>query len=185
MLTYFSKRVGSEIASLSMGGNNINPVSIVHDLKEFVINTKRKLCPPDSLRQITVVAVVKVLDIRLVHEDRWALAHLGTVAVREPTSKIYQKRKIHGFSREFYAVEVPAHIFTPIESIGSFFHAVNGMREALAKLVHPSIMCGESLMRLLYKIVSVYEHHDGGAEIQLLMKELCTRVAEHATSVRK
>lgn len=76
--------VGSEIASLPMGGNDINPVSILHVLKEFIIKVKRELCLPDSLWQMPVVALVKVLAMRLGHEERWCLAHFRTLSVREP-----------------------------------------------------------------------------------------------------
>lgn len=77
------EEVRSEIASLSMDGNDINLVRIVHELKEFIINAKREICPLELLRQTPVVAVVKVIAMRLGQEERWHLAQFGTLAIRE------------------------------------------------------------------------------------------------------
>lgn len=52
-----------------MGDNYINPLSTVHELKEFVMYAKRELCQLDSLRKILVVVLVKVLEMRLWNED--------------------------------------------------------------------------------------------------------------------
>lgn len=46
----FFEAIGSEIASLQMGGSDISTLTIVEDLKEYVINVKRELCPQESLR---------------------------------------------------------------------------------------------------------------------------------------
>lgn len=112
--------VGSQIASHPMGGNDINAVSIVKEKKEFTMNIKRELCPPDSFRQMPVMVLVKCLAMRQGTEDMWCLAPFGTIAVREPHSKAYQRRKIKGVSRQLYAADAPAHIFTPIYCIGIF-----------------------------------------------------------------
>lgn len=125
------EKLGSEIATLPMGANDINPVSIVLELKEFIMNIKRELCPPDSLLQMPVDDLVKVLAMRLGHKDRWCLTHFGTIAIREPHRRFYERRKIQGVFREQCAVDAPAHVFTPIDSIGNFFHAVNGLRQVL------------------------------------------------------
>lgn len=62
--------VGSEIASLPMEGADINAVSILHDLKGFIVIIKGELCTPCPLRQMTVVALVNVLFMHVGHKDR-------------------------------------------------------------------------------------------------------------------
>lgn len=177
--------VGSEIELMHMKDNEINPVSIVNELKEFIISVKRELYPPDSLRQTTVVALAKVLAMRLGHANRWCLEHFGTITVREPYSKVYQRRKKHGLARNLNEVDTPAHILTPTDCIGSPFHSTHGLREVLEHLVHPSIMKREAMMKLLYKTVTIYEQNDERAETSLLVDELSTSSAEHATALRK
>lgn len=73
-----------------------------------------------------VVALVKVLAMRLKNEERRCLAYFGTIAVRETHKKMHQRRNIQNLWRELYAMDAPAHIFMPINSIGNFFHAVSG-----------------------------------------------------------
>lgn len=69
--------------------------------------------------------------------------------------------------------------------MGNFFHAVNRLREVLDRLVHQTIMSSKALMRLFYKVISVYEQTYGRTEISLLMDAFATRIAEHCASVRK
>lgn len=73
----------------------------------------------------------------------------------------------------------------PLDYIGNFFHAVNGLREVLDHPVHPFIMSSEAIMKLLYKTVAVYEQNDGRAEISLLVDALSTKIAENSATVRK
>lgn len=142
-----SEAVGSESASLPMGGNEINPVIIMNKLKEFIISTKRELYSTDSLSQMPVVALVKALAMRIGNDDCLCLADFSTMVLMKPHTKVYQKRKISGVSQELYAVDASGYVFAHIDSIGNFSYAVNGLREVLNRLVHPSIMSGESLMK--------------------------------------
>lgn len=76
-------------------------------------------------------------------------------------------------------------MFTPIDIIGKYFDAVNGLLVTLNRLVHPSIMSNDAILKLFFKVVSVCEHHEGRAEIAMLSDALCARIAEHVAAVRK
>lgn len=179
------EEIGPEIVSLPIGGTDIQPISLVHELHDSLTINKRILFRPDSLRQIPFVALVKLIVMQLGHDDRWYLAHFGTLFVRETHPRVYRRRKIQGAYRELYAMNEPTHIFAPLNTNSHLLQAVNGLRAASDKLLHPSTLNGSDIMQLFCKTISIYDNNDGRAEILLLVDAFCMRISEHATSVRQ
>lgn len=79
----FFEEVGSEIALVSISVNEVKLMSIVYEIKECVVINKRELCTPYSIHKISVVALVKVLHMHLVLEERCCLEYFGSIIVHE------------------------------------------------------------------------------------------------------
>lgn len=67
-----------------------------------------------------------------------------------------------------YEFEKTSQIVLQIDCVEMSFHSVQGLREALHQLVNSSIMSGDTIMKLSYKIVAILEKNDERAEISLL-----------------
>lgn len=64
------------------------------------MNAIIELCPPDSLK-MPVVVPVKILAMRLGHEDRWCLAHFRTIVISDPYTKVSQRWEIKEYEDNF------------------------------------------------------------------------------------
>lgn len=176
--------VGPAIEMMQPGGSDLSKIDMSPRMSDFIKTVQMELYRPGGHRWVPEIALLKLLTMRFGSEDQFVLNHFGLLMFEDDSDAPKKPLHIKGPTRTLTVEPARGHIWERIRTWAQLTAVLDGLADAVHRLLHPSILSRDDILALGRALRKIYDDSQARANISDLKQILTQKLSERARDLR-
>jgi len=175
---------GAAIEMMHPGGSDLSKIDMTPRLSDYIRTVQMEMYRKGGHRLVPEIALLKLLTMRFGINDSFVLNFFGHLMFEDTSEEPKAPKQLKGPTRTL-TVEAPReHVWEPINTWAQLTAVIDGLGDAVDRLLHPSIISRNDILSLGRALRKIYDDSQARATVYDLRQILKHKLSERCRDLR-
>jgi len=175
---------GAAIELMQPGGSDLSKIDMTPRMKDYISTMQMAMYKKGSCRWVPEMALLKLITLRFTEQDRFVLSHFGHILYEDKSDAPRTIMHLKGATRSLQVMKPFDHWWAKITYWPNLTDVMDGLGDAIEKLLHPSLISRNDIDSLRRELRSIYDDSQGRASVPDLKRILVHKLSERCRDLR-